>query len=81
MLFILVMEVINHTIRWLDSEGLLSQLGTAAITQRTSIYADDLILFVAPVESDLVALKTVLQIFGLASQLETGTLPSVYGTR
>ena len=39
------------------------------ITQRTSIYADDLILFVVPVESDLVALRTVLQIFGLASGL------------
>ena len=31
MLFVLVMEVINHIVRWLDSEGLLTQLGSAAV--------------------------------------------------
>jgi hypothetical protein len=31
MLFVLVMEVINHTVHWLDGEGLLAQLGVAGL--------------------------------------------------
>jgi hypothetical protein len=69
MLFILVMEVINHTIRWLDQQGLLAPFVNARLPQRASIYADDLILFVAPRNSDLSALRTVLQVFGQASGL------------
>jgi hypothetical protein len=69
MLFILVMEVINHTIRWLDQQGLLAPFANARLPQRASIYADDLILFVAPRNSDLSALRTVLQVFGQASGL------------
>jgi hypothetical protein len=69
MLFVLVMEVINHTVRWLDGEGLLAQLGVAGTVQRVSLYADDLVLFVAPNDQDLRVLKSTLQIFGLASRL------------
>jgi hypothetical protein len=69
MLFVLVKEVINHTVRWLDGEGLLTQLGTAGVVQRVSLYADDLVLFMAPNEHDLLVLRSTLQIFGLASGL------------
>jgi hypothetical protein len=66
MLFVLVMEVINHIVCWLDSEGLLAQLGSAAVQQRASLYADDLIFFVVPNENDLLVLRSILHIFGLA---------------
>jgi hypothetical protein len=69
MLFVLVMEVINHSVRWLDGEGLLAQLGVAEDVQRVSLYADDLVLFVAPIDQDLRVLKSTLQIFGLTSGL------------
>jgi hypothetical protein len=69
MLFVLVMEVINHTVHWLDGEGLLTQVGTARVVQRVNLYADDLVLFVAPNEHDLLVLRSTLQIFGLASGL------------
>jgi hypothetical protein len=69
MLFVLVMEVINHTVCWLDDEGLLAQLGVAGTVQRVSLYADDLVLFVAPNDQDLRVLKSTLQIFGLTSGL------------
>jgi hypothetical protein len=69
MLFVLVMEVINHVIRWLDHQSLLTPFANAKLPQRTSIYADDLILFVAPINGDLTALRTVLQVFGQASGL------------
>lgn len=65
-LFMLVMEVINHMLQWLDSEGLLTGLGNVGIQQRASLYADDLILFVVPNETDLVLIRSILQIFGLA---------------
>jgi hypothetical protein len=60
MLFVLVMEVINHIVRWLDSEGLLAQLGSAVVQQRVGLYTDDLILFVMPNENDLPVLRSIL---------------------
>jgi hypothetical protein len=53
MLFVLVMEVINYIVRWLDGQQLLTQLGSVAIRQRVSLYADDMILLVVPNENDL----------------------------
>jgi hypothetical protein len=69
MLFVLVMEVVNHAVRWLDDEELLEPLGAVQSVQRVSLYADDLVLFVAPIDQDLRVLKSTLQIFGLASGL------------
>lgn len=69
MLFVLVMEVINHTFCWLDNEGMLAQLGPVGTVQQASLYADDLVLFVAPLDQDLRVLKSALQIFGAASGL------------
>jgi hypothetical protein len=77
MLFVLVMEVINHMVCWLDTEGLLGQLGTAGTVQRVSLYADDMVLFVSPSDRDLRVLKTTLEIFGLASGLFTNLDKSV----
>jgi hypothetical protein len=69
MLFVLVMEVIKHTVHWLDGQQLLTQLGSVAIRQRVSLYADDMILLVVPNGNDLTVLKATLQIFGQASRL------------
>lgn len=69
MLFVLVMEVINHVVRWSDDQDLLSLLGPAAVQHRVSLYADDLILFVVPNANDLLVIKVLLQIFGDASAL------------
>jgi hypothetical protein len=63
------MEVINHSVCWLDGEGLLAQLGVAEDVQRVSLYVDDLVLFVAPIDQDLRVLKSTLQIFCLTSGL------------
>jgi hypothetical protein len=56
MLFVLVMEVLNRMLQWLDAEGHLAQLGIAGRVQRVSPYADDLVLFVSPTEEDLTVL-------------------------
>lgn len=69
MLFMLAMEVINRTVMWLDSQGFLSGLGVNHPVERVSLYADDMVLFVAPLQQDLVVLKLALEVFGLASGL------------
>lgn len=68
MLFVLVMEVLNHLLRWLEQRGSLSPI-RGLTGPRVSLYADDLALFVAPAESDLLAVRAALSIFGLASGL------------
>ena len=57
MLFVLVMEVLNHLVCWLDTQGFLTPLGIAALPFRVSLYADDVVLFVAPRIDDLLVIK------------------------
>lgn len=41
----------------------------ASVGDRVSLYADDLVLFVAPFEHDLLVIRAVLTVFGLSSGL------------
>jgi len=68
MLFVLVMDVLNHFLLWVDQRQLLTPVRGVA-DFRVSLYADDLVILVAPVTRDLEAIKAALQIFGLASGL------------
>ena len=63
------MEVITLLIRRVTEEGLLAPIGNATPTQRISIYADDVVLFVKPEVQDLVAVREALLLFGRASGL------------
>lgn len=69
MLFVLIMEVVNHTIKWLDSEGMLTQLGHVGSVQRVSLYTDGVMLFLAPFEQDLLVIRSTLHVLGCASGL------------
>jgi hypothetical protein len=53
MLFVLIMEVLNHLISWLDEQGFLTSLGIAALLFRISLYAYDAVMFVVPKVEDL----------------------------
>ena len=68
MLFVLVMETLNHLLRWVDQRGLLLQVPGLNGT-RASLFADDLVFFVTPDVPSLLAVKAALNIFGLASGL------------
>lgn len=68
MLFVLVMEVLNHCLHWVEQRGLLTPI-RGIEDSLVSLYADDLVLFVVPVERDLEVIKVVLTIFGLVSGL------------
>lgn len=69
MLFVLVMEVFNRSLNWLDAQGLLTPLGREGAVRRISLYADDVVLFVAPIQHDLLALKSTPLLLGQASGL------------
>lgn len=68
MLFVLVMEVLNHCLCWVEQRGHLTPI-IGLEGSRVSLYADDLVPFVVPEVRDLEMVKAVLNIFGLASGL------------
>jgi len=68
MFFVLVMDVLNRLLGWLEQQGLLEPVA-GLLGHRVSLYADDLVMFVRPDRQSLEAVKAVLHIFGLATGL------------
>jgi len=68
LLFVLAMEVLNKCLGWAECNGLLAPI-PAVEGSRVSMYADDVVVFVAPLEADLRAIKAILEVFGCASGL------------
>jgi hypothetical protein len=71
MLFVLVMEVLNSLIKAADQRRILSALPDQVIAHRASLYADDLVVLVAPKATDLICLRQLLDLFAGASGLLT----------
>ena len=71
MLFILVMDVLNRLIEKASTEGLLQPISTRNIHHRVSLYADDVVLFLRPVATDLQVVDALLRLFGTSSGLRT----------
>ena len=71
MQFILVMDVLNSLIEKASNEGLLQPLSTRSIHNHVSLYANDVVLFLHPVATDLHLVDDVLQLFGTATGLKT----------
>ncbi|XP_066320627.1 uncharacterized protein [Miscanthus floridulus] len=65
------MEALNSLIREADRRSALSPLPGHAIAHRASLYADDLVLLVAPNANDLQCVIQILQLFAGASGLVT----------
>jgi hypothetical protein len=63
------MEVLNSLIRRADDWRLLHHLGTSMAPFRTTLYADDQIKFAALSRTDLLVIKTIFDIFAVASGL------------
>lgn len=53
MLFILVMDVLNCMVEKANNEGLLQPLATRSIHHRVSLYANDVVMFLSTVTTDL----------------------------
>jgi hypothetical protein len=53
MLFVLVMEVLDNMFRKADAWSLFQSLGVREILFRTSLYADDMTIFISPCGWDI----------------------------
>lgn len=71
LLFVQVMEVLNAMVRQADSRGLLTPLPGEHFNHRLSLYADDLVLFLAPKQEDFACIHAILDLFVGASGLIT----------
>jgi len=71
MLFVIVMEVLNSLLREADRCAALTPLPGTVFTHRSSLYADDLVVLVAPVADDFRCLSETLNLFAGASGLLT----------
>lgn len=70
-LYIIVMEVLNALIAEADRRAQLTPLPGNAIRYRTSVYADDLVVFLAPSAIDFSCIRQILELFARASRLAT----------
>jgi hypothetical protein len=70
-LFIIVMEVLNALIAEADRRALLTPLPGNVIKHRASIYADDLVIFLAPSATDFGCIRQILELFAGSSGLAT----------
>jgi hypothetical protein len=71
LLFIPVMDILNSLFTRADECGLLHPLAGRSISQRVSMFADDVVVFVKPVSGDLVVVREILRCLGVASSLQT----------
>jgi hypothetical protein len=71
MLFVIVLEVLNSLIVEADRRRIFSRLPGTVIQHRASLYADDLVVFLAPTTRDLRCLCAILDCFAGASGLVT----------
>jgi hypothetical protein len=71
MLFVLAMDVLNSLFCKAGELGLLQPLAQRNHGQRVSLYADDVALFIKPVEEDMILTREILQTFREASGLKT----------
>lgn len=65
------MGTLNAMIQKASEEGLLQPLARRTLQHRVSMYADDVVMFLRPVESDLNIITEILRVFGTASGLKT----------
>ena len=70
LLFLLVMEGLNALLNLADVKGLLKMLHHK-VKERAFLNADDVVVFLSPIQQDLTSLKLILEIFAGASGLKT----------
>jgi hypothetical protein len=76
MLFVLVMEIFHLLIDLAARMGLRAALPGSRGACRTSLYADDTVVFIKPTVADCETIKELLRLFGVATGLHTSILKS-----
>jgi hypothetical protein len=70
-LFVLVMNSLNKVLVKATEMGILRRLARRELATSVSLYADDVVIFCHPDETDLRAVRGILELFGQASGLRT----------
>jgi hypothetical protein len=73
LLFVLVMEALNAFFHLADSRSLLQPLRVPSFSHWLSLYADDLVTFIKPMEHDLRLVQAILSAFAGAFGLHMNT--------
>jgi hypothetical protein len=82
MFFILAMDPLQKLLDKATETRLLSPIGANPVKKRTSLYADDAVLFLQPIVSDVSNLQQLLDHFGKATGLCTNfTKPEIFPVR
>jgi hypothetical protein len=76
MLFILVIDVLSHIVYKASEVGLLQPLASKPLRHRIPIYADGVVLFMRPLDSDINLSMDLIKLFGKASGLKTNVQKS-----
>jgi hypothetical protein len=76
MLFILAMNALGFLFAKAENDCLLQSLSTRTLHHMVSLYADDVVLFLHPVEGDISITMNILDIFGEASGLQNNVQKS-----
>jgi hypothetical protein len=71
MLFILVMEALNAMVSYALREHILQPIASQQAKHCISFYVDDVVLFMWPSHQDILAIISILDIFGHATGLKT----------
>jgi hypothetical protein len=70
-LFVLVMNSLNKVLIKATEMGILRRLARRELATSVSLYADDVVIFCHPDETDLRAVRGILELFGQVSGLRT----------
>jgi hypothetical protein len=65
------MEALNSMVALAEKCGLFAPIRSPAVRRRMSLYADDLVVFVVHVNQDVMLLHALLDVFMVASCLQT----------
>jgi hypothetical protein len=71
MLFIMVMDILNSLIAKASKRDLLELILRRGTDERVSLYVDGMVMFLQPHREELILIKEILRIFGVASRLVT----------
>jgi hypothetical protein len=70
-LFVLIMNTLNRALTRAIELGILRRLARRELATTVSLYADDVVIFCHPDETELRAIRGILELFGHASGLHT----------
>lgn len=69
LLFLLIMDILIAMMDKWKSSGVFEPFDRWGVRHRLSLYLDDVVVFLKPKESELLAMKEILVLFGDASDL------------